>query len=252
MPLGEYETIDRKFLDTFYRECGREVTLAYTVLNQTNTWAVTFFAAVMGPLIGLVKAIPGTEDYAFAYPNPYYWLYLILGWGLLLRFLQRSALALANMYRWNLLATATWEIAALPADHPKAAILNDRLVELVDRLMIRWRDPRPPTQIFWSTLKLMYLAPMLVLLGFIVWGLVTLPKTNLYHVGLVSFVLWTLFEGVLIASWNRNTRQALRGPEASEFLKLFRRPPCEHEGVKQSENKAAMHPLASFLFSLFR
>src|ERR1700722_6864469 len=91
MRSGEYKRVDRRFLDTFYRECGREVTLAYTVLNQTNTWAITFSAAAIAPLIALVKK-EATGEYTFDYPNPYYWLYLILVWGVLLRFLQRSAL----------------------------------------------------------------------------------------------------------------------------------------------------------------
>src|ERR1700722_19178609 len=150
MESGKYETIDRKFLDTFYRECGREVTLAYTVLNQTNTWAITFFAAVIGSsLVGLVKR--NGDTYSFDYPNTFHWLYLILAWGLLLRFVQRSALALSNMYRWNKLGTSVWTLAALPEKHPLQPALNDELVLLVDELMIRWRDPRSKGFVLWGT-----------------------------------------------------------------------------------------------------
>lgn len=225
MGSAKYETIDRKFLDTFYRECGREVTLAYTVLNQTNTWAVTFFALVMGPsLVGLMnRSDQGT--FVFEYPNFVYWLYLIVAWGLLLRFLQRSALALSNMYRWNELATATWEVVALPSDHPRQSELNDKLVELVDRLMIKWKDPRSPLKIAWATLKLMYLAPFLVFLGMIVWGIVELPRNAQYWSGIGIFAAWTCLEVLFFVNWNKSRSQALRGESAGEFLCLFRRMP---------------------------
>jgi hypothetical protein len=222
MVSPKYETIDRKFLDTFYRECGREVTLAYTVLNQTNTWAITFFAAVLGSsLIGLVKKDVVSSNYSFDYPNQYHWLYLILAWGLLLRFLQRSALALSNMYRWNELATAVWEILALPADHPKQPILNDELVELVNKLMMNWREARSPWYVFWGTLKLMYLGPLIILIGLIAWGVIDLPKNQLYWVGISSVYLWTVVELKFFLDWNKSSDQALRGPKAARFLSLF-------------------------------
>jgi len=223
MVSGKYETIDRKFLDTFYRECGREVTLAYTVLNQTNTWAITFFAAVIGSsLVGLVKKV-SPRDYSFDYPNPFHWLYLILAWGLLLRFIQRSALALSNMYRWNKLATSVWEVAALPACHPLQAELNDALVLLVDELMIRWREPRSRLFVLWGTLKLMYIGPLIVLLVLIGWGIIALPHDALYWWGIHVFVAWTAMEALFFANWNRNSRQALQGPDASKFLPRFLR-----------------------------
>jgi hypothetical protein len=223
MESAKYETLDRKFLDTFYRECGREVTLAYTVLNQTNTWAVTFFAVVMGPsLIGLVTRDAGGV-YTFDYPNVFYWLYLIIAWGLLLRFLQRSALALSNMYRWNELATATWEVAALPSDHPQLSELNDKLVELVDRLMMKWQDPRSPMKIAWGTLKLMYLAPFLVLLVMITWGIVALQRNAQYWAGIGIFVLWTFLEAAFFVTWNKSRSQSLRGEGLVNLFKKYPR-----------------------------
>lgn len=222
MESGKYETIDRKFLDTFYRECGREVTLAYTVLNQTNTWAVTFFVAVLGSsLVALVKKQEPSGTYSFDYPNPFHWLYLILAWCLLLRFMQRSALALSNMYRWNELTTAVWEVAALPEKHPSQPSLNDALVELVDKFMINWREPRSRISILWGTLKLMYLFPTIILLGLILWGIVQLPTDHLYFLGLSVFIGWTMIEMSFYISWNRSGRQALRGASAHKFLGLF-------------------------------
>jgi hypothetical protein len=206
MQSGEYKRIDRRFLDTFYRECGREVTLAYTVLNQTNTWAITFSAAAIAPLIALVKKQPSGE-YTFDYPNPYYWLYLILVWGVLLRFLQRSALGLANMYRWNRLATATWELAALPEGDANYSQLNDSLVEMVDELMMRWGNPRPVPLIIWNTLKLLYLGPLIVVAVFVIWGLVA------------RFLVQSVASGISNA-----LRRAVIRP-ISRIMNCFGRPP---------------------------
>lgn len=226
MASPNYEKIDRKFLDTFYRECGREVTLAYTVLNQTNTWAVTFFAIAMGPsLIGLVRKPIGAETFVLDYPNEFVWLYLIFAWGILLRFLQRSALALANMYRWNELATATWEVSALREDHQRQLDLNDKLVETVNRLMMNWGDPRPRRQILWSTLKLMYLVPLAILLYLFIWGFAGLPRTPLYWAGTCMFIGWTTVELLFFFNWNKGSGQALRGEKAGAFLDLFRMNP---------------------------
>jgi hypothetical protein len=234
MVSGKYETIDRKFLDTFYRECGREVTLAYTVLNQTNTWAITFFAAVIGSsLVGLVKKdSPGS--YSFDYPNPFHWLYLILAWGLLLRFIQRSALALSNMYRWNKLAASVWEVAALPERHPLQPELNDALVLLVDELMIRWRDPHPRGFVLWGTLKLMYIGPLVVLLGLIIWGILALPHDALYWWGIHILVAWTAMEVLFVVTWNKSPRQALQGADASKFLPRFLRNPISAQNLGPS------------------
>lgn len=227
MESAKYETIDRKFLDTFYRECGREVTLAYTVLNQTNTWAITFFALVMSPsLVGLVNRTEGALT--FDYPNVFYWMYLIVSWGLLLRFFQRSALALSNMYRWNELASATWEAAALPGDHPRQSKLNDTLVEKVDRLMMRWQSPRPAWDIAWGTLKLMYLAPLIVFLSMIIWGVAVLPRDDKYWVAVIVFIVWTLTETFFFVGWNSRGGKALRGNGAEPFLFSFqKRPACD-------------------------
>ena len=39
--------LDTAWIDTFYKECGREVTLAYTTLNQMKNWAMTIAAAAL-------------------------------------------------------------------------------------------------------------------------------------------------------------------------------------------------------------
>jgi hypothetical protein len=198
------------------------VTLAYTVLNQTNTWAVTFFAAVLGTsLLGLVKKDQTSGAYSFDYPNYFHWLFLVIAWLLLLRFIQRSALALSNMYRWNALATSIWECLALTDSDPQYDDLNDTLVEKVDRLMMRWQDPRSSISILWGTLKLMYLLPSVILLGLIVWGILRLPRDLPYWVSLIGFILWTVMELIFFFGWNKGTGQALRGHDANKFLSRF-------------------------------
>src|SRR5574341_1741574 len=44
------DRFDQKWLEAFYKECGREVTLAYTTLNQMKNWAMIVVAAAISGL----------------------------------------------------------------------------------------------------------------------------------------------------------------------------------------------------------
>lgn len=92
--------VDRDWIEKFYGECGREVSLAYNTLNQSNNWGITLITAVLATsFIGSMKVESGSLK--FYYPTIYHWHYIIVAWVVLLRFFVRSALALLNMYRWN-------------------------------------------------------------------------------------------------------------------------------------------------------
>lgn len=47
--------MNREWLQKFYSECGREVSLAYNVLNYSNNWGVTLGAAVLAT--GFMSAV---------------------------------------------------------------------------------------------------------------------------------------------------------------------------------------------------
>ncbi len=107
--------MERKWLEQFYEECGREVSLAYNVLNQTNNWGVTIAAAVVAA--GLLDSIRlvGAKLEIF-YPTIPHWYLVIFAWVIMVRFFVRSALALTNMYRWNELIKASMKVLSLPDD----------------------------------------------------------------------------------------------------------------------------------------
>src|SRR5712692_7160109 len=44
-PMSENEDNFEKWVENFYKECGRETTLAYTTLNQMKNWAMVIAAA---------------------------------------------------------------------------------------------------------------------------------------------------------------------------------------------------------------
>src|SRR5206468_11093442 len=48
---ADFET----WLEHFYNECGREVTLAYTTLNQMKNWAVLIVAAVVSAVVAVQR-----------------------------------------------------------------------------------------------------------------------------------------------------------------------------------------------------
>src|SRR6266404_5852260 len=47
--------LDDPWLHDFYKECGREVTLAYTTLNQMKNWAIVVQAAVISGVVAFGK-----------------------------------------------------------------------------------------------------------------------------------------------------------------------------------------------------
>lgn len=57
--------LDKAWVETFYRECGREVTLAYTTLNQMKNWAMTVVAAALSGLAFGSKSADYPNKYMF-------------------------------------------------------------------------------------------------------------------------------------------------------------------------------------------
>src|SRR5947199_10747156 len=49
--------LDDAWLRDFYKECGREVTLAYTTLNQMKNWAIVVQAAIIASVASFGRAL---------------------------------------------------------------------------------------------------------------------------------------------------------------------------------------------------
>jgi len=185
--------MNRDWLKQFYDQCGREVSLAYNVLNQTNNWGITLASAVI--TLALVDAVrTDRSSPTLVYPTIYHWLAVILAWTIMVRFFVRSALALTNMYRWNVLMSATGNLLSLPDGHPAAVVLQRNLARKMAAYLFRWRSPEGGLKIVWNNLKLMFLWFQLILLALIVWGIVALKKDALYWVGIGLLIVPTVLE----------------------------------------------------------
>lgn len=60
LPLEKAAKLDDKWIENFYKECGREVTLAYTTLNQMKNWAIVIAGALLSGFAFGTSAITGS------------------------------------------------------------------------------------------------------------------------------------------------------------------------------------------------
>jgi len=192
--------LERKWIKNFYKECGREVSLAYNVLNQSNNWGVTLLAAILATgFIGAVEINNG--QIIFHYPTIIHWFYIILAWIIMVRFFVRSALGLVNMYRWNTLIQASINILSLPKDDPYLKNYKIEFAKKFDAYFIKWKSPIKKRFLIWRNLVLMYFWFFLILLILFIWGLVELEKNYLYWIGISIFMISVIIEGVWFSRW---------------------------------------------------
>jgi hypothetical protein len=192
--------MERKWLEAFYKECGREVSLAYNVLNQTNNWGITLAVAVVVTCFLGTARVEGRTIY-LTYPTLLQWYLVIFGWIIMVRFFVRSALGLVNMYRWNELINSTCKVLSLPESHPDTPLLNRNLAKKIEAYFFRFRSPKTRRFIVWHNLKLMYLWFFIILLCLFTWGIIVLEKTILFWVGLLLFIIPTIIEIVWFNRW---------------------------------------------------
>lgn|GEM_PF-3030878 len=137
-PSADFE----KWLEHFYKECGREVTLAYTTLNQMKNWAVLIVAAVVSAVVSLNKANPASSDSELAIYSGSLIVYVFV-----LRFFIRAILCYINLVRWNNLQHAVIAYKLVQPTpragaSPKATdeLKLDLLTKIQD-LYFSWRAP---------------------------------------------------------------------------------------------------------------
>ncbi len=193
--------MERDWIRTFYTECGREVSLAYDVLNQTTNWGVTLTAAVLAA--SFVDALqPGPSGkLEFLYPTTVHWFYAIVAWVVMVRFFVRSCIALVNMYRWNTLICAASKVLSLPEESPDARVYSRNLARQVKAYFYDWYSPIPRGKAIWNSLKLMYIWFFLILLVLVVWGAVQIDKDWLFFAGVAAFVVSTSLETYWFVTW---------------------------------------------------
>ena len=212
--------MEREWLEKFYTECGREVSLAYNVLNHSNSWGVTLVTAVLATgFISLVKFESGKMT--LDYPTIFHWFYIIIAWIIMLRFFVRSALGLTNMYRWNTLIYASSKVLSLPEESPILPVYLRNCHKKIDAYYYRWKSPISQRKIIWENLKLMYFWFFLIVLALFVWGAIVLVKNWLYYVGIGLFVVSTIIESIWFVNWRGFKYEKLDLEKEPDIIKLL-------------------------------
>src|SRR6266566_2320605 len=133
--------ISLKWVENLYNECGREITLAYTTLNQMKNWAIVIAGAILSGLA--FGSAAGT------YPNKPMIVGVVVAFAFTLRFFIRAILCYINLTRWNTLQRETLKVMVWVNDPPPNAApqLNAgdlvKLQEAIDNLYFDWHSPIP-------------------------------------------------------------------------------------------------------------
>lgn len=178
---GPPRAIDNAWVDTFYKECGREVTLAYTTLNQMKNWAMTVAAAALS---GLAFGASSST-----YPNKYMFVGVVIVYVFVLRFYIRAILCYINLCRWNRLQSDCVELRLLPRQYEgkpgkSQEEVDTQFREDLQNYYYRWLSPIDRKTQLLSNLKLGFGLVFALTLFFFLWGLL-----NLWHDRLVKALL---------------------------------------------------------------
>jgi hypothetical protein len=184
-------SLDHNWVDTFYRECGREVTLAYTTLNQMKNWAMTVAAAALSGLAF------GTSS--ASYPNKYMFVGVVVVYVFVLRFYVRAILCYINLVRWNRLQSDCVEFRLLPRVKDKGPAktkleLESQFKEDLQNYYFRWLSPIDRKTQLISNLKLGFGLVFALTLFFFLWGLINLWPDRLVKALFVFSVGTTVVE----------------------------------------------------------
>ncbi len=126
---------DDAWLHDFYKECGREATLAYTTLNQMKNWAMVIAAAALS---GLPFGSKSSE-----YPTPIMFAGSVIVYTFVLRFFIRAILCYTNLLRWNVLQSDCVELKVLPRTRTTSTVAEkeQKLREDIQHYYFEWLSP---------------------------------------------------------------------------------------------------------------
>jgi hypothetical protein len=170
-----------KWLENFYKECGREVTLAYTTLNQMKNWAMIVAAAAISGLAF------GTGAQSF--PNERMFVGVAIVYTFVLRFFFRAIICYINLVRWNVLQKSCIQLMldSKPYQREEAA---QRFREDISLYYFRWLAPIDRKTQLVSNLKLGFALLFVLPLFFLGWGFFNLWASPLVE-GMTTFVIGT-------------------------------------------------------------
>jgi hypothetical protein len=161
-PRGQF---DEGWLENFYKECGREVTLAYTTLNQAKNWAMAITgAAISGLAFGKAET---------TYPNVPMFVGVVVVYALNLRFFVRAILSYINLGRWNTLQADCLRSRLFRGGSPSSRLLQSeaRLNQDINNLYFEWLSPYSRKTQILSNLKLGFALLLAIPLFFLLWGI---------------------------------------------------------------------------------
>lgn len=165
-----------KWLEAFYRECGREVTLAYTTLNQMKNWAMLVTAAAISGLAF------GTS--AAQYPNRTMLIGVVVVYTFTLRFFIRANLCYINLSRWNTLQSDCVQLMLSPklatsGQAKTKADLVEQLRQDIQHYYHQWLSPISRKAQVFANLKLGFALLFALPLFFLIWGIAALWDNSL-------------------------------------------------------------------------
>lgn len=185
-----------KWIEHFYKECGREVTLAYTTLNQMKNWAIVIAGALLSGFAFGTSAITGSIQ---QFPNRLTFAGTTLVFLFVLRFFVRAILCYINLLRWNRLQTECVETYLLPRTKDTGRTRDKAEAQLQEAIRVfyfGWASPINRTAQLLSNLKLGFGLIFALVLFFLVWGGVTLWSDQFVKALTVFTVGATFIEAV--------------------------------------------------------
>jgi hypothetical protein len=175
------QLLDEAWLQSLYRECGRELSLAYTTLNQLTNWAIV----VVGALFSTV-ALGSTSS---TFPRSSMVAGVAVAYTFILRFFIRAILAYINVTRWNTLQSSCVRLKLLrdagSTDEPGT---EAALAEKIRNYYVNWLSPISRKTQLLSSLRLGFALFFALPLLFLVWGTIKLWTDSLVR-GVATFVI---------------------------------------------------------------
>jgi hypothetical protein len=211
---------DSTWLHDFYKECGREITLAYTTLNQMQNWAIVIQAAIAAAVGSFARASSaGGASPSTAGPLMAMVVGASIGYLFTLRFFVRAVICYTNLLRWNTLQKEiVYHRLQRPAGHNDAKLYDAIRVYYHD-----WRATTSRANQLASNLKLGFSLLFLLPIASMGWGIAELPSSALIRGFVTAAILGTVLEGyhflrdawfddVLAAARRSSPRPGFPGP----------------------------------------
>lgn len=220
--------ISDDWLRDFYKECGREVTLAYTTLNQMKNWAIVVQASIIAAVVSFGRSQPNPRDALVPIVAG-----ALLAYVFTLRFFVRAILCYLNLLRWNTLQSAIVQFKLVPKDTATTqAELESNLRREINDYYHRWLAVVPRTSQLSSNLKLGFGLLLAIPATLFVGGVVMLWGDSLVRGMLLFAIGATAIEGLEFkrsaffdtpANANRRTKvpKTFPDPEGSEGVILM-------------------------------